>query len=120
MVVVFSLSEILGVSLVPKYEGLVVAMILEEDLRETFGSFEEVEGMQIHKDRKNEFKELKGRYLPNHPRPLKVSRGSWCVGKVKLISILDHNIEEEKSLWNLLFEHHPFLMFWILPYYMQL
>ena len=50
--------------------------VTEEDLRETFGSFEEVEGMQIHKDRKNEFKELKGRYLPNHPRPLKVSRGS--------------------------------------------
>ena len=24
----------------------------------------------------NEFKELNGRYLPNHPRPLKVSRGS--------------------------------------------
>ena len=36
MVIVFSLSEILGVSLVPKCEGVVVAISLEEDLRETY------------------------------------------------------------------------------------
>ena len=75
--------------------------VAEEDFREAFGAFGEVEGVQIHKDRKGESKgiayvkfsrtseaalaveELNGRCLPNHPRPLKVGGGADVLGKSK-------------------------------------
>jgi len=62
----------------------------EEDFREAFGTFGQVESVQIHKDRKGESKgiayvkfsktseaalaveEMNGRCIGNHPRPLKV------------------------------------------------
>ena len=39
----------------------------EEDLRETFGSFEEVEGMQIHKDRRTSLRNSTGATSPTTP-----------------------------------------------------
>jgi RNA recognition motif-containing protein len=67
--------------------------VTEEDFKETFGAFGQVEHVQIHKDRKGESKgiayvkfsktseaaqaveEMNGRCIGQHPRPLKVTIG---------------------------------------------